>query len=107
MSRHTLALATVFVGISTAAWPMTRACPASYGHRKLTSVSVYDGPPSEVASLMPDDRGVWKLGYKPASNEGRFYLGCTYGKNGTTLPIELPTNVTTCRIGDYPQVACR
>ena len=97
----------VLASISTSACATTTICPIFHDHHKLTAVDVYDGPPSELASLTPDDEGAWKLGYKPASTQGRFYLGCAYGKDGTPLPIELPANVAVCKIGNYPQVGCR
>ena len=65
----------------------------------LKYVEVYDGPPEELASLMPDeernDSGTFTLGdiYK----DGRFVtIRCKYA-DGTTADVKLATKVESCK----------
>ncbi len=106
MSWSGLLLAVTLASFGTTACAAT-ACPILHDHHRLTAVDVYDGPPSELASLTPDENGTWKLGYKPASTSGRFYLGCQYGSTGDSVALQIPSNVSRCQIGTYPKVVCR
>ena len=99
-----LMVALILMASSTAACATT-GCPAVNGGHFLSGVEVFDGPPSEMASLEPGDGG-WKLNYKAAAPDGHFYLGCRYAADGTSLAIKLPPTVSNCRITKYPQVIC-
>ncbi len=103
-SRLTLAL--ILMASSTAACATTR-CPAATEGHSLSGVEVFDGPPSELASLEPGDGG-WELDYKAAAPDGHFYLACRLRRRrDTSLAIKLPPTVSNCRITKYPRLSCR
>lgn len=91
-------------------------CPPYQGKNPLSSVSLFDGPPSEKADLMPDisrgsgDHGYasWDVGYLFDAGRSLFlvcrYMGleqativkaskkvehCVYRTHGSTKPAEL------------------
>ncbi len=101
-SRLTVAL--ILMPPSTVACAMT-GCPAVNKGNFLTGVEVFDGPPSEMASLKPGDGG-WKLNYKAAAPDEHFYLECRYAADGVALAIRLPPTVLSCLINKYPQISC-
>jgi len=80
------------------------SCPATLGDHRLIRVNVYDGPPSELAALIPGDGG-WKLGQRPVSKQG-FYLGCEVQGIKEVYPVPLPDGVRSCRFYNYPVVRC-
>src|ERR1700744_6538425 len=87
--------AACFYGCAAVAQPIT--CPMTYKGHKLAVINVYDGPPTELASLVPDDGSGWKFGYPAASPQG-FFLGCVYEgmKQEAVLSFHLPANVKAC-----------
>jgi hypothetical protein len=68
---------------------------------RLASVTLYDGPVAEGASLVPDEeseRGsertaVWKIA---AENERGYWVACGYASTSVLLARKLPT-ASTCR----------
>jgi len=68
----------------------------------LAGVSVFDGPPEEMADLVPDDgkktadttSQVWIL----SKNERGYWLTCRYSSTTVTLTRQLPPTVTRCEI---------
>jgi hypothetical protein len=66
-----------------------------------THLLVYDGPPEDGASLVPDIedsdpvKTVWTFNKK---KERSIWLGCEYVGTRIVLAKELPTNVTSCRL---------
>ena len=95
-----------------AAWPaMALAdearCPAENAGSKLQMVTVFDGPLSENASLVPDSiktvraatRSEWSVAY--IFKDGRpLFVSCGYGK---AKPVVLkPPRVKTCTF-DLPR----
>ena len=105
MSWSSAAAALLLISCSGGAWAAT-SCPIANAGHVLSGVDVFDGPPAELASLEPGDGG-WKLGYKPSSADGHFYLSCQYGAGGAPIAVKLPIEVLRCRITTYPQVNCR
>ncbi|MGB8841341.1 MAG: STY0301 family protein [Aliidongia sp.] len=71
----------------------------------LKGITFYEGPPSDGASLVPDDqrRGkststmVWKFA---ALGPGSFWLRCRYANTTMTLERQLPASVAECTV-DY------
>jgi len=67
---------------------------------EATGVSVFDGPPEELADLVPDDgkdtadtrSDIWNL---PKSDRG-YWLVCHYANTTVTLARQLPATVTRC-----------
>ncbi len=71
-------------------------CPAK--SQALRSVTVFDGPPSEQASLVPDRAGTshssWDLGY--VYDAGRtVWVRCEYA-DGTSFDAQLTAKVGKC-----------
>ena len=101
-----LSIALAVVGVLAAKErSATVQCPPTYDKLPLTAVDVYDGPPSEQASLVPAPGG-WDLNHPSASNKG-FYLGCVYEGARHIKSIELPSSIKSCTTANYPQVVCQ
>ncbi|MFA5121804.1 STY0301 family protein [Zavarzinia sp.] len=92
-NRGILALALLLApGLAQAA---EVACPAAQGGAPLANVTLFDGPPEELASLVPDDstrdkngdtRSTWDVSYIPQAGR-TLYVQCDYGK--ATAPVTL------------------
>jgi hypothetical protein len=69
---------------------------------ELAGISVFDGPPEEVAQLVPDDGAdaadtrsdIWNL---PKNDRG-YWLTCRYSSTTVTLTRQLPATVTRCEV---------
>jgi hypothetical protein len=67
---------------------------------EAAGVSVFEGPPEEMADLVPDDgkdasdtrSDIWNL---PHSDRG-YWLVCRYANTTVTLARQLPASVTRC-----------
>jgi len=67
---------------------------------ELSGLAVFDGPPSEMADLAPDEgpttadsvSNIWDL---PPSDRG-YWVTCSYGNTNVTLTRQLPKSVTRC-----------
>lgn len=67
---------------------------------EAAGVSVFEGPPEEMADLVPDDgkeaansrSDIWNL---PKSDRG-YWLVCRYANTTVTLAHQLPASVTRC-----------
>lgn len=76
--------------------PAAEVCPTRHG--PATRFMVFDGPPEELASLVPevtDERsGFWPLAY--VYEAGRFVtVRCEYG-DGQALDVRLSNKVSQC-----------
>ena len=64
----------------------------------MQEVTLFDGPPAELASLVPDGRGrrvAWEVAYiRQAGRRG--YLVCGYGRNAPKLEAEVPAGAREC-----------
>ena len=69
---------------------------------ELAGVTIFEGPPSEMASLAPDDTRTmretvvqtWKL---PQSDK-RYWIKCSYENTAAELSREMPAAVTSCKV---------
>jgi len=67
---------------------------------EAAGISVFDGPPEELADLVPDDSkdaadtrtDVWNL----AKSDRGYWLVCHYASTTVTLARQLPATVTRC-----------
>jgi hypothetical protein len=67
---------------------------------ELAGISVFDGPPEQLADLVPDDgvetgdtrSDIWNL----PKNERGYWLTCRYSSTTVTLTRQLPATVTRC-----------
>lgn len=67
---------------------------------ELAGISVFDGPPEELADLVPDDgvdaadarSDIWNL---PKKDRG-YWLTCRYSSTTVTLTRQLPATVARC-----------
>jgi hypothetical protein len=78
----------------------------SEGHDKLpvelAGVTVFDGPPEQLASLVPDagadtadtTSDIWNL----EANERGYWLTCHYASTTVTLTRQLPATATRCEV---------
>jgi hypothetical protein len=67
---------------------------------ELAGIAVFDGPPEQLADLVPDDgtetgdvrSDIWNL----PKNERGYWLTCRYSSTTVTLTRQLPATVTRC-----------
>lgn len=81
-------------------------CPTSNGAGPLSDIDVFDGPPEEMASLIPSP-GYWDLRGSATSAHG-YFLVCRYDAPPHSVVIPLPKTITICAFDDrWPRVVCR
>jgi hypothetical protein len=68
----------------------------------LESAEVFEGPPEELASLMPDlDTSTWQLDVEQArAKRGgpAIYLVCHYAGVKSTVQLKIPVTATVCKV---------
>jgi hypothetical protein len=88
---------------ATASCAGETACPQVQAGARLVTVTLFDGPPSEHADLMPDSyrktrdggRSEWDVAY--VFKAGRqLYVECKYGDKVAPVVIEPATSTTHC-----------
>ena len=72
-------------------------------------VSVYDGAPTEMADLVPDDPNARIVRWTFAKNRTRdIYVVCHYADTRFGLAQKAPPGITACTLGvTAPGVVCR
>lgn len=77
-------------------------CPKSSNARPLERVEIFDGKPSELASLVPDEdigdgrtTPMWRF---VAGGQRRIWVVCTYGASTGTVAVELPATTRQCAV---------
>jgi hypothetical protein len=79
-------------------------CPGSNGGARLVTVTLYDGPPSEHADLMPDKsrktsaggtESSWEVGYVFEAGR-KLYVECRYDSKGVSPIVLEPANARVC-----------
>jgi hypothetical protein len=71
----------------------------------LSGVNFYDGPPSELVGLTPNDGktvgnksiAIWKLDKKRNSGQG-FWIECTYTYTQVVLSRRVPDSIRECSV---------
>jgi hypothetical protein len=112
-ARVMVLLSGVLVGPACAATPAhthkavaagVPTCAATHAGEGLSRVSVFDGPPAEMADLVPDNektvRGATVSSWDVSSvyRAGRIvHASCRYGK-GAPVVVALTTPVRVCRL---------
>ena len=87
------------------------SCPATLYGQAIREANLFQGAPSRMESLIPQDGG-WS-DVKARSGEPDRYFVCSYGKHDLTF--HLPRRFTTCLFGQSmfdgtsgePAVTCR
>ena len=85
-------------------------CPVRPG-AAVSQIEIFDGDPSELASLAPEDDASGANTYKVADvyDQGRYLtIRCHYGN--ASLDVRLATRVAQCKFsgGDaHPKLACK
>ena len=78
-------------------------CPTTHAGSQLTTVTLFDGPPSEHADLEPDtfhqskggSRSEWDVAY--IYQAGRhLFVECQYGPNAASVILEPVPSTYTC-----------
>jgi hypothetical protein len=78
-------------------------CPKIHAGSQLTDVTLFDGPPSERADLMPDtshetkngSQSKWDVAY--IFKAGRqLFVECQYGPKGSTVILEPKPSTDKC-----------
>jgi hypothetical protein len=73
----------------------------------LAGVTFYDGPPKELASLVPDEthaKGKLLASWQLFPNPGRqYWLACIYSGTRITLARPLPKELRACTVTYDPQ----
>ena len=73
------------------------------------SVSIFDGPPVQMADLVPDDPNARVVRWTFAKNRTRdIYVVCHYADTRLALARKAPATVTSCQLAtNAPGVICR
>jgi hypothetical protein len=73
------------------------------------SVSIFDGPPVEMADLVPDDPNARIVRWTLAKNRTRdIYIVCHYADTRLALSRKAPAEITSCQLAtNAPGVICR
>jgi hypothetical protein len=102
----------IILGLMTigCASAQTITCPVALDGHKLSSIDMYDGPPSDETSLSPDNGG-WQLGYPSLSKKG-FFIICGYAnfaadQHPKQLSFHVHSNVKACLFQDDHTVLCQ
>ena len=94
----TLLISAAVIVLAAAAYPAAASevrCPEWHDGARLRTVSVFDGPPSEHADLVPDGvhktkdgtRSVWDVSY--IFKDGRqLFVECRYGATASTVVLD-------------------
>lgn len=101
--RNCKRLAGVFVLLAGVAQAQQVGCPAIEGKSLLAGVSVFDGPPAEMADLVPDvSRGgaanlfqSWEVGYL-FDQHRTLYLACRYAGLSAPVVVKIEQRVKMC-----------
>jgi len=98
--KQVIFLALLLAGVAQA---QQVSCPAAQGKSLLTGVTVFDGPPAEMADLVPDvSRGgaanlfqSWELGYL-FDQHRTLYLACRYAGLPKPVVVKIEQRVKMC-----------
>ena len=102
MSFNRLALFVLMLSTpAVIALASSTTCPMAIGQHRLINVNVFEGPPVELATVIPIE-GEWKLDYAPGTHY-QFYLGCQYENVAELHAVAVPTSATLCRIQLSPR----
>jgi hypothetical protein len=73
------------------------------------AISVFDGPPSEMADLVPDNPNARIVQWTFAKNRTRdIYIVCNYADTRIALSRKAPSTVTSCMLAmSAPGVICK
>ena len=101
--RAALALAGLICALPACAVAADLSCPPSSHGSPLKTVTVFDGPPEELADLVPDtyrktaDGGtsMWNVAYIFAQGR-QLNIRCDYGSQTAPVVIQPPASVVTC-----------
>ena len=82
------------------------SCPDFFKKHSISSVQIFDGPPSELTSLLPRDGG-WDLSEDNYKISKRYYyIECKYKDTKETVVVKIPPTATVCEMHGYPEVHC-
>lgn len=93
----------VLVAASGSAFATETQCPQTHAGSQLTTVTLFDGPPSEHADLEPDSshqgkggiRSEWDVGY--IYKAGRhLFVECRYGPKTPSVVLEPGPSTDKC-----------
>ncbi|MBP0495564.1 STY0301 family protein [Roseomonas indoligenes] len=101
---RSLFLAVLVLVLLPAAAGAAVLCPAMQDGRPLREVTLFDGPPAELASLVPDQRGrrvTWDVAYIRQAGRAA-YLVCGYDRVTRKLEAEVPARARQCGFTSAP-----
>jgi len=74
-------------------------------HNELWFVTIYDGEPKEMASLVPDISGRLKSGWTLARQGRTYWLECHYTETTIVLARAVPATAKSCEVTYVPSVS--
>jgi len=101
-----LSVAIWMIGASTRAGSTEIGCPPTHNGKPLVDVSLFDGPPADLADLIPRNGGWDLLGPPVSPNLPNYTLGCTYRGSKDVVTVVLPRHIRVCEFTNGPQVRC-
>ena len=78
------------------------AAMAAEARHDLWFVTLYDGEPKELASLIPDSGGKLKSGWTLAAQARAYWLECHYTQTTIVLAKAIPAGVKACEVTYLP-----
>lgn len=105
--------ALALVALDAAAQPRGAACPTRAGGKPLSALDVFDGPPSELASLKPEIRhdgrtswvSTWDVRYIYRAGR-RVYLRCEYDTKSIVVPVSRAKACRSVERGGVRSLSC-
>jgi hypothetical protein len=100
--RTLMIAAALALAATSATEAASLTCPAKHHGKALDGVTVFDGPPKDMASLRPEDgrevnrkmRQTWDVRYDPKAGR-RAHIQCRY-KGGGSQVLKAPKATRTC-----------
>jgi hypothetical protein len=81
------------------------AAQGSEPRHDLWYVTMYDGEPKEMASLVPDISGKLRSGWTLAPTTRAYWLECHYTQTTLVLARPVPAGAKTCEVTYVPSVS--
>ena len=100
--RTLMIAAALALAATSAAQAAPLVCPATHHGKTFNGVTVFDGPPKDMASLRPEDgrevkrrmRQTWDVRYDPKVGR-QTHIQCQY-KGGGSQVLKAPKATKTC-----------
>lgn len=87
--------------------PWTSYSAESAGAQTFSGITVFDGPPEEMASLVPATEGEQQVWTFSAQKSRKIWVQCDYANTSLKLVQAMPDAVTRCAVATPGTVSCQ